>query len=277
MMTTFAKRLAIDVPLLNANHLSFIVARTATPDDIQAAENPYFKAVRAYCEPKVEHVKNIAIVPVQGVIAYNPDPWEMLYDGVEDSRNIVKMLNDVSQDEQVQGVLLRVDTPGGMMLGGPEIADAVASLRSRKPVVAHIGGLGASLGYMIASQASEVIASRSAIVGSIGVIASVTDYTALLEKLGVKFEYFTNKEAKYKGAGAIGNPLTDEQRENIQSSVDSSFKIFKNAVLSMRPDVPDSAMQGQTFRGDEAKKQKLVDRIGGETFALSVLKSMMKN
>ncbi len=137
---------------------------------------------------------------LQGTLAYNPDPFEMLYDGIEDSRNVTAMLHDAADNSDAGGILLRMDTPGGMMLGGPEIADAVASARRRKPVVAHAGGLCCSLGYMIASQADEIISNRSAIVGSIGVIASVTDYSKLLENLGIKFEYFTNQEAKFKGA-----------------------------------------------------------------------------
>jgi signal peptide peptidase SppA len=274
--TNFIKRLAVDLPLLNANHLAFMLTRQRG-DDVNMAEPELFKKIRGQLEPKMERVKNIAIVPVQGVLAYNPDLMELIHDGVEDSRAVLKTLNEAADDESIEGVLLRMDSPGGMMLGGPEMADAVAAMKTKKPVIAHIGGLGASLGYMIASQATEVIANRSAIVGSIGVIASVTDYTALLEKIGIKFEYFTNKEAKFKAAGAMGTSLSEDQRTQLQSSVDGAFQVFKGAVLSARPGVPESAMQGQTYRGAEAKSVGLVDRVGTESFALSVLKSYMKN
>ena len=272
----FIKRLAVDVPLMNANHLAFMLTRQLGADDVQLAEHAGLKKFREALRPQVERSKNMAIVPIQGALAYNPDPFELLYDGVEDSRMVLQMLQEVGDDDSVQGVLLRMDTPGGMMLGGPEMADAVASIKARKPVVAHIGGLGASLGYMIASQATEIVANKSAIVGSIGVIASVTDYKAMLDKIGIKFEYFTNAEAKFKGAGAMGTSLTDEQRTQIQSSVDSAFQLFKSTVLCCRPQVPESAMQGQTFRGSEALKFGLVDRIGSENFAANVLRQHMQ-
>jgi signal peptide peptidase SppA len=272
-MKTFIKRLQCDIPLMTVQTLDFILSSVPSAIDVQAAEHPMFKAIRAALAPKVETRGDVSIVPIQGTLAYNPDPWEMLYDGMEDSRNVVKMIDEAAFDPHTKGILLRMDTPGGMMLGGPEIADAVAAAGRIKPVIAHIGGLGASLGYMIASQASEIVSNRSAIVGSIGVIASVTDYTALLEKLGIKFEYFTNADAKFKSAGAIGKPLTDEQRANIQSGVESAYSLFKSTVLSKRPNVKESAMQGQTFRGVEAKKVGLVDRIGDENFALSLLRS----
>ncbi|MDE2100954.1 MAG: S49 family peptidase [Patescibacteria group bacterium] len=276
IQTNFIKRLTMDIPLMDANLLAFMLSRTHSADDLQMAEHPMFKKMRGDMKPQMERMKNMAIVPVQGALAYNPDVGEMVWDGVEDSRNVQAMLQEASDDDEIEGVLLRMDTPGGMMMGGPEMADTVAQMKSRKPVIAHIGGLGASLGYMIASQATEVIANRSAVVGSIGVIASITDYSALLDKLGIKFQYFTNKEAKYKAAGAIGTSLTDDQKTQIQSQVDSAFQIFKGMVLSARPGVPDSAMQGQTFRGGEAKQVGLVDRVGNESFAIGVLKSYMK-
>lgn len=272
----FSKRLAVDVPFMDASHLAFMLARERT-DRVNMAEPELFKKIRGQLEPKVERVKNMAIVPITGTLAYAPDLMELIYDGVEDSRAVLKMLEEVSNDESIEGCLLRCDSPGGMMLGGVELADAVAMMKAKKPVVAHIGGLGASLCYMIASQAHEVIASRSAIVGSIGVIASVTDYTKLLDSMGIKFEYFTNKEAKFKAAGAVGTSLSDAQREQLQASVDDAFALFKGMVLSARPGVNLDAMQGQTFRDSKARDMGLVDRIGSESFALSVLKSKMKN
>ena len=275
-MKTFLRRLHSDIPLLTVQQLDFLLAANPAIYDVSAAEHPVFQRIRADLAPKVELKNGIAIVPVQGTLAYNPDPWEMLYDGVEDSRNVTAMIHEAATNPDVSGILLRMDTPGGMMLGGPEIADAVSAARRTKPVVAHAGGQCCSLGYMIASQANEIVANRSAIVGSIGVISSVTDYSKLLENMGIKLEYFTNAEAKFKGAGAMGTSLTDEQRANLRAQVESAYAVFKNAVLSLRPQVKPEAMQGQTFRGSEAKALGLVDRIGDENFACGVLRAQIR-
>lgn len=154
------------------------------------------------------------------------------------------------------------------------VPQIVAAAQGR-PVIAA-GGMCCSLGYMVAARATEVVANRSAIVGSIGVIASVTDYTEYLGRLGIRMEYFTNESAKYKAAGAIGTSLTDDQRQNIKAGIESAFLLFKTTVTGKRPGVKEDAMQGQTFRGTEAKAAGLVDRIGDESFALSVLRNKIK-
>jgi capsid assembly protease len=272
-MNPFLKRLACDIPLLSIDHLAYMVGFNLTADDLELAEHPRMKMVREQMRPQMEVKKGVAFVPVVGALAHRPDPYEMFYDGVEDSRNVVSMIHEAANSGDAEGVLLQMDTPGGMLMGGPEIADAVAACKRMKPVVAHAGGLCASLGYMIASQANEIISNRSAIVGSIGVIASVADYTAMLARLGIKVEVFTNKDAKFKGAGAVGTSLTADQREQLQSQIESAFGVFKSAVISARPQVKPEAMQGQTFRGSEAKSMGLVDRIGDENFALGILRN----
>lgn len=276
-MNIFARRLIEDTPLMTAERLAFILGNRITRDDVQAAEHPFYKQVRASLEPKVEKFGDVAVVPVQGALAYNPDPWEMIYNGVEDSRNVCKMLETCKADPDVKGVLLRMDTPGGMMLGGVEISDAVAALvKYGKPVVTHIGGMGCSLGYLIAAPSSEIIASRSAIVGSIGVISSVVDYTEMLRQMGIKFEYFTNKEATFKAAGATGTKLSDEQRGYLQERVDSAFTLFKETVNAYRPQVKAETMRGQVLRGEEARNAGLVDAIGSETVAMTMLRRRVK-
>jgi signal peptide peptidase SppA len=273
-MNSFLKRLAVDVPLLSVEHLAFMACQMMTADDVQLAEHPMMKRLREQCASKPEMNGDIAVIPVEGALAHRPDPFEMALFGVDDSRTVTRNIQDAASDASVKGVLLRMDTPGGMMLGGPEIADAVALCRQQKPVVAHIGGMGASLGYMIASQANEVIANKSAIVGSIGVIASVADYSALLARIGIKLEHFTNKDAKFKAIGAAGTSLTDEQREHLRQRIESAYGVFKDAVLSARPQVKPEAMQGQTFRGSEAKSYGLIDRVGDENFALGILRGL---
>lgn len=260
--------------MMTAESFSFLLGFDER--QMQAAETQPARVLRNSLAPVVQYVGDIAIAPIKGVLAYNPDAFEMLYHGIEDSRAVTAMLDGLQTNRDVAGVLVDMDTPGGMMLGGPEIGDAVANLvRSGKPVVTHIGGLGASLGYLIASQSSEIVANRSAMVGSIGVIQSTTDWTKYLADRGIKIEVFTNKEAKFKAAGAVGTSLTDDHRTQIQSQVDYAFALFKGAVTSARPQVKAEAMQGQAFRGEEAKSRGLIDRIGGINLAMSVLRQRM--
>jgi len=101
------------------------------------------------------------------------------------------------------------------------------------------------------------------------------DYTAWLAKVGIKYEYFTNQAAKFKGAGAPGTSLTQDQRTNLQAQIESAFTMFKDTVNSNRPQVGMESMQGQTYRGSDAVSNGLVDAVGGESAALALLNRMI--
>lgn len=272
MINPFLMRQCEDVPLMTFERFELMSGRDVEKD-VFAAEHPVWSQIRDSLKPKVQLFGDVAVVPVQGPLAYNPSVPEMLWYGMEDSRSVLSALDAVDSNPEVRGVLVRMDTPGGMMLGGPEIGDAIAAMVQRgKPVVTHIGGLGASLGYMIASQSTEIVASRSAMVGSIGVISSVTDWTKYLADKGIKIEVFTNKEATFKAAGAVGTSLTEAQRGHIQGRVDSAFAMFRDMVTSKRPQVKAETMQGQVLRGEEARSAGLVDAVGTERTALVALR-----
>jgi signal peptide peptidase SppA len=243
----------------------------------QAAEHPYFKELRAKLKPKAQvRDDGVAIIPIEGVLARKPDPYEMLFYGIEDSNSILEMVDTAASDKAIKGVLFDVDSPGGFVTGGPEVADAIRLMGQSKPTVAFTGGTMASLAYYIGSQAGTVVASRSAQVGSIGVYTTNVDYSRMLENAGIKVEVIKNKEADYKAAGVMGTPLTDAQRSNIQARIQSTFEDFKGAVKGARPQAQDYAMKGQVFSGKDAKAAGLVDAIGDFNYALSLLKSKMR-
>lgn len=245
--------------------------------DVQFAEHPKMAQLRETLKPVMAVKDGVAHIPVQGTLAFNPDPMEIAFGGVEDSRHVLQMVNDAADDPKVKGALLHVDSPGGFMTGGFDIADGVEAMNKIKPVVAHIGGTGASLAYMIASQAGLVISSRSARVGALGAFNVHIDRTRMAENAGLKVEVFKNKEGKFKAMGTAGTSLTEDQRVYLQSQAQYAFDEFKSAILSARPGVKAEAMQGQVFSGKEAKTYGLVDRLGDSAFALSVLKSKIKN
>ena len=149
-MTNFQRRLLTDIPLMDEGVLLSLLM--AEPGE-QAAEHPYLKELRVKLKPQMSvSADGIADIPVEGALAYRPDAFEMAFLGVEDSRNVLEMVQSAARNPGVSGILLSVDSPGGMVIGGFEIADAVKEAAASKPVVAHVGGVGASLAYLIASQ-----------------------------------------------------------------------------------------------------------------------------
>jgi len=267
------RRLLTDLPFMSDGSLASLVARDLS-DLIQAAEHPLYRELREELKPKVSMAGDIAVVPIHGTLARRPDVAELLWYDFEATESIQEMLAGVVRNPDVAGILLDVDSPGGFLTGGPEVADLVRRAAAKKPVIAWTGGMMASLAYWIGSQASEVIASRSAIVGSIGVFAGMYDYSKVFEEAGIKVELFKNREAMFKAAGFPGTSLSEEQRGQIQSSIQATFAEFRDAVVSARPGLLDDSMQGQKFTGREGVSRGLVDRVGDREFAIGVLRAM---
>lgn len=281
MIHRLLHRLLSDVPLLD--EAGFIALAHGTlpkelfANDVQLAEHPYLTQVRQQLKPKMQvRDDGVAIVPIHGVLARKPDVFEMLYYGAEDLNSILEMCDSAARNPDVRGVLYDIDSPGGFMTGGPEVADVISYTNGIKPTVAFSGGSCASLAYWMASQAGQLVGSRSAAFGSIGGFMAHVDRSKMLETIGVKVEVIKNKEADLKAAGLLGTSLTDAQREHLQQRVQAGFEEFRRAVTSKRPQVKAEAMRGQTLSGAEAKAAGLIDRVGDASYAMSTLKADMR-
>ena len=98
----------------------------------------------------------------------------------------MERLDDIRKSSRVKGVILSIDSPGGTTAGGEAIFNAVRAVAAEKPVVAQVGTLAASAGYMIASASDHIVARQNSIVGSIGVLAQFPNFTGLMDKLGIQ-------------------------------------------------------------------------------------------
>jgi len=266
-------RLSLDTPLIAGNTLAVMLSSIR---EGMAAELPWMKEMKKTMKSEMVRVGEIAMIPVKGVLARNPSLYEMACCDFEDIEQLDDMCKIAESDPEIRGVLLDIDSPGGFVNGTPEMADSVAALAKKKCVIAFTAGMACSAAYWIASQATAVISTRSAIVGSIGVYSALYDLSAYYAEMGVKVEVATNKEATFKAAGLPGTSLSDEQRANWKASVQRDFDEFAAAVTGARPQIQAESMQGQTFNGKQAKAAGLVDGIGDKAFALSYLRSKLK-
>lgn len=243
-----------------------------------AAEHPVFTRMREAVKPKLSYEDDgkIAVVPIKGVLERSPDVIDAVYFGVEDTEQILGLVESAANNPDVRGVLYKIDSPGGFVTGGPEVADAIKATAKRKPTMTWTGGMMASLAYWIGSQSESVVASRSALVGSIGTYQMHIDYSELYKAAGVKVEVIRNNEATYKAAGVMGTALTDEQRAHLQERTQAIHGGFAKAVKSARPELDSDNMRGQVFQGSEAKKIGMVDAIGDYSFALGMLRSAIR-
>lgn len=165
-------------------------------------------------------------------------------------------------DDGVDSICLDVDSPGGSVSGVQALGDAVFAARGKKPIVAHVSDLCASAAYWVASQADKVLASDSALVGSIGVYAVMEDSSAASAADGIKVHVLRSHELK--GAGVDGSPITNAQINDGQRVVDQIADMFVGTVARGRglsgATVKESAT-GQVWLASQAKDRGLVDQI----------------
>lgn len=167
-----------------------------------------------------------------------------------------------ASDEEVGSIVIRIDSPGGTVSGTKDLADEVAAAARKKPVYAFIEDLGASAAYWVASQARQVFANETALVGSIGTFAVIEDYSGRAAQLGIKVHVI--RAGQFKGSGQPGTEVTSEQLAEWQRIVNGLNEHFLRAVSAGRSMAMDRVREiadGRVHVGAEALRLGLVDRI----------------
>ena len=200
----------------------------------------------------------VAVVQVEGVIGTEVSR------GL-DTEDIVRTLSEYRDDPAIRAVVLRINSPGGVVAPTQEIATAVRRLReAKKPVVASLGSVAASGGYYVAVAADRIYASPGTLTGSIGVVMQLANVEGLLKKVGV--EYVVVKAGAYKDVGNFARPMTPEERRILQSLLDDVYDQFIGAVAEGRgldPQTVRSFAEGRIYSGRQAQGLKMVDDLGG--------------
>lgn len=168
----------------------------------------------------------------------------------------------LTANSAVEGVAFWIDTPGGTFAGTPELSDAVAELSKSKPTVGFIDGLGASAGFFVASQLRKLYATKSSLTGSIGTLHVIPDFSAMMERSGIRVHVISTGELK--GTGVFGAPLTPDQIDYLRDMVNEAQAMFDLAVQTGRRlnlAQMKAIRPGQVFHTATARKMGLVDGI----------------
>ncbi|MGA9865828.1 MAG: signal peptide peptidase SppA [Acetobacteraceae bacterium] len=181
---------------------------------------------------------------------------------------LVRQITDLGTDKSVKAVIVAIDSPGGSVTGGEALHDAIAAVAAKKPVVAVMGGIAASAGYMIAVPAARIFARQGTLTGSIGVYLQTAEISGLLDKLGVSTEAI--KSGPLKDQPSLFEKTSPEGRQVLQGLVMDYYDQFVTMVAQgrhMDPDAVRRVADGRPYTGRQALKLGLVDQIGGETDA----------
>ncbi|WJI08846.1 signal peptide peptidase SppA [Methanobacterium sp. CWC-01] len=209
----------------------------------------------------------VAVIPLEGEIAYGES--NILEGQVANPESIENSLRQAEEDPTVSAILLEINSPGGSPVASEEVMSSVKNCT--KPVVVWISDQGASGAYLVASAADKIVASPSSIVGSIGVILSLTDLSELYQKMGVN--KYSIKAGEYKDMGADYRNLTSSEQKMLQEMVDQDYDYFIRLVAlnrNLNESYVRSIAEGKIYTGSQAKNLKLVDETGGKKQALDL-------
>lgn len=185
-----------------------------------------------------------------------------------------RLLSDVADDANARALIVRVNSPGGSTTGSEGLYLALRRVAEQKPVVAVMGTLAASGGYVVALAADRLYARETTLTGSIGVIMEYAEFSRLFDKLGIGVESI--KSAPLKGEPSLGKPLSPEGRQALQALIDDSYNWFIRLVAERRQ-LPEETVRtlgdGRVYTGRQAAENGLIDGIGGEPEARAWLES----
>jgi protease IV len=192
----------------------------------------------------------VAVVELEGVIL--------------DVDDLVRDLRRHRENPQVRAVVIRINSPGGVVGPTQELHQAILKIREAgKPVVASLGATAASGGYYVAVAADQIYANPGTITGSIGVVMQLANVESLMKKVGV--DWVVVKAGQFKDVGNPARPMTPDERRVLQALLDDVHGQFIRAVAEGRKlsvaEVTRFA-DGRVFSGAQAKDLRMVDNLG---------------
>ena len=195
-----------------------------------------------------QETPNLVQIDLKGVVTDETDALEQIY--------------KAGKDDDIRGVLLYIDSPGGALAPSVELHTAVKNLRAAKPVVAYAGGSMTSGSYYAGAGANKILANKGAFIGSIGVIMQGADASELAAKIGISQQ--TVKAGEYKEAGTFMRPWSKIERKQLQELVNASYEMFVSDVAADRNLDANKSKEwanARVFLSGDAAKLGLIDEV----------------
>lgn len=205
--------------------------------------------------PSMRVEDGTAVIPINGVMVRGVSLAEKV-SGVVTVEDVERDIGWAVKSPDVKRIVLDIDSPGGMYNGTPELGDVIAKAAQQKPVASFTAGMMASAAYWSGSATGRVYMSKSASVGSIGVVLQWPDVSEAMKGVGVKIMVFSSGE--YKGMTPEVE-LTDSQKSYLKERVMKLADEFYSHVKGQRAGANEAAFDGRVFMADEAMELGLID------------------
>ncbi|WP_368652587.1 signal peptide peptidase SppA [Ornithinibacillus sp. 4-3] len=203
----------------------------------------------------------IAVIHLDGVIMDTGSSFFSAYN----HKDFLKKIEKAAIDPGIDGLIINVNSPGGGVVESAEIHEKIVEAQEAydKPVYISMGNTAASGGYYIAAPADKIFANRATLTGSIGVIMESINYAELAENVGIDFN--TIKSGEFKDILSSSRPMTDEEREILQTMIDDLYADFVDVIVAGRGMSEEEVRRigdGRVYTGKQAQELGLIDEIG---------------
>ena len=217
---------------------------------------------------------DIGVIEINGAISFSTS-------GMFERDSVAsKAIKDIKYftNSKVKALIIRINSPGGTPSSVQEICYQLEKFKEKdknRKIVISVKEMAASGGYYIAAYGDKIVANPASILGSIGVIMTMPNFTGLFEKLGIRYNVV--KSGKYKDIGNIARDMEEEEKELLQSSVDDIYLQFVEAVSAGRNLSKEKVVQyadGRMFTGRQAVELDFADYVGDMDKAVEVIKEL---
>jgi len=221
---------------------------------------------------------NIALLRVNGMII-DQEPVFSSDTAAYNHQSFLRQVEEAFKRPDIKAIVLAIDSPGGGLYESDQAYQKIRRMKEQynKPLVVSMGSMAASGGYYIAMPADRILANRTTITGSIGVIMSSYNYQELAQKIGIREEVFKSGENK-----DLLNPMresTPEEKRIMQGIIDESYGFFVDVVAEGRdmdrPTVIKLA-DGSIYTATQAMNVGLIDGIGDLDAAIAAAGEMVQ-
>ncbi|MEF2093666.1 signal peptide peptidase SppA [Bacillus sp. CFBP9009] len=239
-------------------------------DDLFASESAFYEEVI-----EGDDLSNvIAVFDVEGTIQDTGEA-SLLSSATYNHRAFMDKLKMAEENDDIKGIILRVNSPGGGVVESAEIYEKILDIKKvKKPVYVSMGSMAASGGYYISAPADKIYASPETMTGSLGVIMQGYNYEKLAKKYGVEFQ--TIKSGPHKDIMSPTREMTGEEREILQDMIDNSYDQFVKIIADGRGMTEKEVREiadGRIYDGRQAKENHLIDDFGHLDDVIAAMKT----
>lgn len=220
--------------------------------------------------------EKIAVVYASGIITSGNSSPSASQPSIG-SDSMTELLASLTDDDEIQGIILRIDSGGGGIMASDFIRNSVQEATDEKPVIVTMADVAASGGYMIAIPANRIIAHPLTLTGSIGIFGGKFSLEGLSDLLGVRIE--TLQRGQNAGLFTAFRTHTPEEQERFRTYLQQHYDEFVAQVAQgrqMTMTTADEIAQGRVWVGTQAAELGLVDALGGLETAITMMKEMLE-